>query len=100
MERVTFALPTGETSVLRPVHAIRIAAQMAGRLKQNGTGLTAQGDDIRKAALAVREEYRCRDVRKETRRVGLLGAAEEEMEIIINCADQAVIDEMIKANNA
>lgn len=98
MEKVVFTHPNGEMSELRPVHAIRVAMKLPG-LERQGDTIITNSISLREAAIAVRNEYKCRDVRKELRRIAILGTEDESRDISIRCDEPAMLDEMIKASN-
>lgn len=99
MEKIAFSHPNGETRELRPVHAIRVAMKLPS-LKRQGNEIIANLASVQEAANAVRSEYKCRDVRKELRRIAILGNEGNGGNIIIKCNDTVMLDEMIKASNA
>lgn len=99
MEKVVFTHPNGEIAELRPVHAIRVAMKLHD-LERQEDAIIANMASVREAANAVRNEYRCRDVRKELRRIAILGIEDEDGNVSIKSAEPAMLDEMIKASNA
>lgn len=79
MERIVFEADNGDSETLRPTHALQVAVEL-GQREVTGRNLAAACD-------AVRDRYRCRTVRKELRRVRLLGEAVPTDIVKVSCAD-------------
>lgn len=95
MDRIAFTTTTGARH-LRPTHARLVAARLGSALQQEECGLSADAADVARAALQVRDAYRCRTVRTELRNLALLAEAGTGF-IMVSCADPAEIDAMRKA---
>lgn len=96
MELVHFTNRDGRTESLRPTHALQVAALLGKDLETRGDGFTARSGTLAEAARQVRDRYRCRTVRKELRRLGLLGVdgVADHSAIEVDCADAEVRQQM------
>lgn len=98
MEKVRFRSPDGSVEkLMRPTHAIKVAAVMGPAFSDRvDPGVLHQACD------AVRDSYRCRDVRKEIRQVTqmAIGAEAVGAPIEITCRDTGVLDQMRAAAQA
>lgn len=99
MELVHFRHRDGKVESLRPTHAILIAGRLGSALVPDEGGYSVRAGNLAEAARQVREGYRCRTVRKELRRIGLLGVegVADNSAIAIDCADDDTIRQMAQA---
>lgn len=99
MEMIYYRHQAGAVEALRPTHAIRLAAGLGKALTKTDDGFTARSADLAEAARRLRDEYRCRTVRKELRRIGLLGVegVADRSDIAISCSDDEVVRQMEEA---
>lgn len=102
MDMVYYRHQQGAVEALRPTHAIRLAADMGKALVRTGTGFSARSGDVAESARKVRDDYRCRTVRKELRRIGLLGVegVSDRTDITIDCVDEDVVRRMEEAGRS
>lgn len=100
MELVHFTHRDGKVESLRPTHALLVAEKLGTEVKENEGTLTARAGTLAEAARIVRDGYRCRTVRKELRRVGLIGVegVADNSPITISCADADVLKQMMEAS--
>jgi hypothetical protein len=99
MELVHYHHGSGTTETLRPTHAIKVAALLGPALIADGESFTIRAGTLADSARRVRDEYRCRTVRKELRRIGLLGVegVADGRDIEIRCGDPEVMRQMAEA---
>ena len=99
MELVSYRHRSGATETLRPTHAVKVAAVLGAALVPDGDGFRARSGALADSAQRVRDNYRCRTVRKELRRLGLLGVdgVAGGGDIEIRCDDPEVRRQMAEA---
>lgn len=77
---------------LRPTHALQVAQCLGDALLVDGVGFRVDAGRLVQAVDEVRGRYRCRTVRKELRRLGLLGLeAPEGASIAVDSADETAM---------
>jgi len=82
----------GRVDSLRPTHALQVARCLGDALEVDGTGFKVDARHLARAVDEVRGRYRCRTVRKELRRLGLLGLETPEgASIAVDGADEATM---------
>lgn len=96
MELVHFRHADGKVETLRPTHALLVAERLGARIETDEDGSHVHAGSLAEATRQVRDGYRCRTVRKELRRVGLLGVegVADRARIQITCADTEVLAAM------
>lgn len=86
------------TERLRPTHAIKLAAELKGAIPGEGA-IRVPSEMLADAARRVRDQYRCRTVRTELRRLSLMAddASADGIPIDIASNDAAALEAMVQA---